>query len=334
MKRGLVLAADDSTDVYTARLDRLRARLREAGADAALVYGDVYRSDDIAYLTNLCIYWNEGTIAVPLDGPPALLAKLSARVHTWMRRTSVLEDLRASQKLPELIADYLREISASTVALVDRTWWPSDLVDGIAGAATGVTLIDLPDGVRDTRPAPDPAELADLQQAGALVGRALEAARAADAGDDGHGPLAAIEQAARGGGARDVLAAVTDEVERTQLQVTVQYGNAWASAARVAPEPPAQLRDAQERALAGVAAGITSDDLARAVPGAEARVVDHRDLATAGDYRSAQDGAVPLTAGAVVCIAVSVDGLTLADTVRITTEGAVSLTEAHAEVDA
>lgn len=83
MKRGLVVLDHDELpeEEWRRRIDRTRAVLREQGVDLALVYGDVFRSDDIAYLTNLCIYWNEGMLAVPADGEPALLTKLSPRVQ-------------------------------------------------------------------------------------------------------------------------------------------------------------------------------------------------------------------------------------------------------------
>ena len=70
MKRGLVATEVPETTraACAARVQRLRARLREAGCDAALIYGDVSRSDDIYYLANLCLYWNEGVLVVPARG--------------------------------------------------------------------------------------------------------------------------------------------------------------------------------------------------------------------------------------------------------------------------
>jgi hypothetical protein len=316
VKRGLVAAADGSRPVYEARLERLRERLREVGADVGLVYGDVYRSDDIAHLTNVCIYWNEGTIAVPVDGEPAFLAKISARVHTWMRRTSVLEDLRASQKLPELIAGYLEDSGARTVAFVDRAWWPGELVDGVAAAAAEVTFLDLPDAVRAARLAPDDRDLADLKRAGAIVAAGRRTADDAGEAATPTARLAAIERSARGAGARDVLAACRPLAPgTTQVEVTTQYANVWARAARVLGVTDPQLADAFAAARGALRAGVSVAELG------DAAVVHHCDLGTAGDYRPAGDATEPLPAGAVVCLEVVRGDQRLADTLHLTADG-------------
>jgi hypothetical protein len=333
VKRGLVAAADGSRPVYAARQDRLRGRLRAAGADVGLVYGDVYRSDDIAHLTNVCIYWNEGTIAVPVDGETAFLAKISARVHTWMRRTSVLEDLRASQKLPELIASYLDESGARTVAIVDREWWPSELVDGIAQAAGEVRLIDLPGAIRDTRLVPDHQDVVDLQTAGAIVAGALQSAAGAAGGPTDR--LAAIERSARDAGARDVLAACRPlAAGATQVELTVQYANVWARAARVLPDPDPELAAAFAQARDALGSAVSGADLARLTARAEVGLVHHCDLGSGGDYRPAQDAADPPGQGAVVSLEVATGAGRLADTFHLGTAGAVALTGTGAQVTA
>jgi hypothetical protein len=103
VKRGLV---EPPRADHAGRVRALQERLRAAGAQLGLVYGDVSRSDDIEYLTGLCIYWNEGVVGVPADGEPALLSKLSKRVHPWMRATSTLTDLRSGRDLAALIAGF------------------------------------------------------------------------------------------------------------------------------------------------------------------------------------------------------------------------------------
>ena len=82
MKRGLVLfdPAEIPAAEWRARVAAVQRELAASGTDVALIYGDVSRSDDIAYLTNLCVYWNEGVLAVPAHGEPAFLTKLSPRV--------------------------------------------------------------------------------------------------------------------------------------------------------------------------------------------------------------------------------------------------------------
>ena len=105
MKRGLVVR--DRSEIADAewdgRIDSVQSVMADQGLDFVLVYGDVFRSDDIGYLTNLCIYWNEGVVAVPAHGSPLLLTKLSQRVHSWMRATSTMTDLRSGKTFGELV---------------------------------------------------------------------------------------------------------------------------------------------------------------------------------------------------------------------------------------
>lgn len=331
MKRGLVAAAGEQAPAYAARLERLGDRVREASAVAALVYGDVYRSDDIAHLTNLCIYWNEGVLAVPADGPPAFLAKLSARVHPWMKRTSVLTDLRASQKLPELIAAYVDELGPGPVAFVDEDWWPAELVSGIRAAAPARTMVTLPDAVRDGRLVPDARDLADLRRAGEIVAAGLSAAQAA--GAEANARIAALELAARGAGARDVIAH-TRVVDggALALELTVQFANVWASAARTLGGRNLTA-GALDASRADLVPGASPGDVARAAGDAEVSVVHHCDLGTGGEYRPPADAGRALEEGAVVAVTARSRDAVVGDTYLVSRAGATPLTAA-AEVTA
>lgn len=333
MKRGLVEAAGEDRGTYEARLERLRERLRGAGVSIALIYGDVYRSDDIAHLTNLCIYWNEGVVAVPADGPPAFLAKLSKRVHPWMQRTSIFTDLRASQKLPQLIGEYLAESAPGAIALVDRAWWPADLADGVAAAAPERTFVDLPDAVRDARIVLDELDRSDLERAGGLVAAGLEAA--ATAGGSPEERVAALELAARGAGARDVLASCRETADGTAIECSVQFANVWARGARV-ERGAAALRDALDAAAGALRAGATVAAL-QAAAGADVatRLISHTDLASGGDLRPAADAsAEPLPDGSAVVVEVRLGDRVLADTYVVSGEGATPITRTPAEVAA
>jgi Creatinase/Prolidase N-terminal domain len=333
VKRGLVEAAAPHRDVYEARLERLREYLRAAGAQVALIYGDVYRSDDIAHLTNLAIYWNEGVVAVPVDGPPVFLAKLSKRVHPWMERTSILTDLRASQKLPELIGSYFEELAPGTVGFIDRAWWPADLVDGVTAAAPGRDFVDLPDAVRRERLVPDELDRADLERAGSLVAAGLAAAAAAATGDVAD-QLAALELAARGGGARDVLASCRESAAGVQVDCTVQFANVWARGARVEGDRSG-LQDALEAGAEALHAGARLADVQAVLgPDVSVSIVSHCDLATGGDLRGLADAAEPLPESATVTLAVAAGGATVADTYVVRSDGATPITQQTTEVTA
>jgi hypothetical protein len=266
VKRGLV---EPSRADHAGRVRALQERLRAAGAQLGLVYGDVSRSDDIEYLTGLCIYWNEGVVGVPADGDPALLSKLSKRVHPWMRTTSTLTDLRSGRDLAALIADFAG--GADRIALVDRGLWPAPLVRELQDACAPAELVDLPDAVRAARLAPAEEELPALRELGARLGAVLDEAGTLP----GRDALALVERRLRGAGALDVVG-VRDEAAdgSVTLDVRVQQHGRWLRAARCAGGPDAARASA---ALAAAQAhggtpdgGLTWTSHADLAPGAPA----------------------------------------------------------------
>jgi hypothetical protein len=312
MKRGLVVA---DTAERAERVAALQASLRRAGLAAALVYGDVSRSDDIAYLTNLCIYWNEGVLAVPAEGEPAFITRLSKRVQPWMRATSTLTDIRSGPDVAGGIAGFVRSLpgaggsagalrepagavaaanaaGALRVGLVDAGWWPAMLLAEIERAVPEADLVPLDYGVRELRLVPSPYELAVLREAGAALSAAIDAALAAP-----H-PLAALERAARRAGFTDVLARTGDG----WIDATGQYRTLWIRAARAT--------DASLALRLTTAAGGLRDGARPPV-----RCISHADLATDGDHRLGE--AEPLRAGEVVTLLVD-DGGVAAETYVVT----------------
>jgi hypothetical protein len=288
MKRGLVVA---DTAERAERVAALQALLRRAGLAAALVYGDVSRSDDIAYLTNLCIYWNEGVLAVPAEGTPAFITRLSKRVQPWMRATSTLTDIRSGPDVAGGIAAFVGPERAR-VGIVDVGWWPAMLLAEIERALPEAELMPLDDGVRELRLVPSPRELTVLREAGAALSAAIDAALAAP-----H-PLAALERAARRAGFTDVLARTGDG----WIDATGQYRMLWIRAARAT--------DGSLAARMAAAAGELRAGVRPAV-----RCISHADLATGGDHREGEP--VP-RAGEVVTLLVEDGGAVAAETYRVT----------------
>lgn len=345
MKRGLVVL--DPAEVPTAewddRLAAVRADLAAEGADVGLVYGDTYSSDDIAYLTNLCIYWNEGMMAVRPDGPPVLLTKLSPRVFPWMRLTSRAEDIRSGRRFGALVAGLLEESEPGTVGLVGAARWPAAVVEEVTAALPGWTVCPLGPLIRDRRAVPSRAEEALLRTACTALGTA--AAAAARPGLTAAGRVSELERRLRGAGFLDVRAAVTAAPDGTEsVLVTGQYRTVWAHVARLPAGPSRPAVTAVLDAAVGAAtAGATASGLAAAAQPAAAglpagahvdvRWIDQADLATSGEFAR---GEARLRAGAVGAVAVEVllaDGgfLTAAETVRIGENGAERLTAADSE---
>jgi hypothetical protein len=312
VKRGLVRLdpAELTADELARRTGALQKRLRAAGVVAALLYGDVSRSGDIAYLTNLCVYWNEGVLLVPAVGEPAFLSKLSARVHTWMRATSSVRDLASGPDLARLIGEHVAGLGPGPVGVVDRAWWPGPLLDEVTPRLRGRGLRDLGSLVRAERLRPAAPELALLRRAAAVAEAALDAA--AEPGLPRPERLARAELAARGAGATDLLVDCdAGPGGALALQVCAQLLGCWGLAARTAPEPPA-LGAAWRAATERLRAGATRSDLHE--PGWDVDVLPHPDLETRGDHRLPEQLHAPVRAGEVAALRVSAPGMVAART--------------------
>jgi Xaa-Pro aminopeptidase len=346
MKRGLVLfdPAEIPADEWRGRVAAVQRELAASGIDVALIYGDVSRSDDIAYLTNLCVYWNEGILAVPAHGDPVFLTKLSPRVHPWMRLISTVTEIRSGRSFAELVAAFLGPGDGGTVGLVEAELWPAAVSAQIRQALGGWTVRPLAGLVSELRQIPSPAEVALLSRAAAsLADTATEAV--APGLSDGE-RVAVAERRLRGDGFLDVLA---DPVRSgdgvTSVRITAQYRYLWLQASRVAAATgavawPDSLREAIAAAMTAVAPGATAADLDRAAAPAldrlpagstsQVRWLHHADLATNGEYAD-YPADRPIPAGSVVIVDIDVrfaDGThaAVAETVLAAADGPLGLT--------
>ncbi|GAA2105506.1 aminopeptidase P family N-terminal domain-containing protein [Actinomadura alba] len=346
MKRGLVVLdhAEIPEDERAGRVAALQRRLPADGVDVALVYGDVYRSDDVGYLTNLCIYWNEGIVAVPATGDPVFLTKLSPRVHTWMRRTSNVEDLRSGKSFGPLVKELLAGREPGVVGLVEGRLWPATIVADLTAALPGWELRPLGGLVREQRLVPSEHELALLRDGAALMARATAQVTPP-------GPatawVSAAERELRGGGYAEVLvdtATTRDGV--ASIEITGQYRYGWLRAARVVagtdgPAWASALDTALRAAIGAARDGAPETDLSAAARPALAGLPDgsvhdvawtnQADLATNGDFER-HAGDMRLALGAVGAITIDValpDGgrAVVADTVLVGEESAECLTK-------
>jgi Xaa-Pro aminopeptidase len=345
MKRGLVVLdpAEIPEQEWRERVTALQRRLAADGIDVGLVYGDVSRSDDIAYLTNLCIYWNEGILAVPADGEPVFLTKLSPRVFPWMRLVSTLTEIRSGRNFGELAAKQFGAGAGGTVALLDGGLWPASVAEELRDALAGWEVVEAGALAREPRLVPTDHELALLRR-----GAGLLAATVADASGDGlraSARIAAAERGLRGAGFLDVFATATDAPDGvTSLQVTGQYRYLWLHASRLADDGqaawPAALRQAADAAVAAARAGVSAAQLTEAArPALDAlpagattgvRWVHQADMATGGEYAS-YPADLPLPPGSAVVITVAAafrDGrhAAVADTVLVGPDGAERIT--------
>src|SRR5580704_1717408 len=95
MRRGLISRSPVELPdaVFDARLDRVRAAMREAHYDALIVYTNNTRPAGVSWLAGFVPYWSEALLVVPRDGAPYLVAALSFRVKTWIERVSRLGEV-------------------------------------------------------------------------------------------------------------------------------------------------------------------------------------------------------------------------------------------------
>ena len=351
MKRGLVVRdpAEIPEREWRERVTALRRRLSAMRIDVALIYGDVSRSDDIAYLTNLCVYWNEGILAVPADGEPVFLTKLSPRVHPWMRLVSTVTEIHSGRNFGELTAKLLGPGDGGTVALLDGGLWPESVAAEIRDSLPGWNVREAGDLVREPRLVPSDHELALLRRGAGPFSHAL-----ADAAADrlpANARIAAIERGLRGAGFLDVFAVAEDAPDGvTSLQVTGQYRYLWLHASRLVDGGqaawPGALRRAIDAAVAAARTGVSAARLAEAArsaldglpvgAAADVRWVHQADMATHGEYAS-YPADLPIPPGSAVVITVDTafgDGrhAAVAETVLVGADRAECLTGGHPEV--
>ncbi len=348
MKRGLVVLnpSEVAPEEYAARVRRFQQVLRASGCGLGLVYGDVSRFGDIGYLTNLCLYWNEGILAVPVEGEPAFLTKLSPRVHPWMRATSTVSDLRSGADLARLAADVAGASPEGSVGLVEEAWWPAPLVEAIRAEIGDRRVCDLGPAIRQLRRHPSEAERALLRHSAELAAAAVEAA--AFASGDSAERVAAAERAVRRAGARDVRV-WCDPIpgEGVTVEAFVEWRGYWTHTARtVLPdgarpgtgalfaqayrEAEKALRPGARRSQVQEAVGAFLADRSREVRWS-VDLVEHVDLETLGEHRTPEIREMPLFPGAVVSLALRVQGpggfrWVAADTYEVRAGGAERLT--------
>lgn len=350
MKRGLVLfdPQEISASELVERTTRLQRSMQHQGVTAAFIYGDVYHSGDITYLSNLCIYWNEGVLAVPATGDPALLSKLSSRVHPWMRSISNLKDLRSGANLGDLASEYLKASSPGIVGLVEMDWWPAYVVDDLQAKLPGWELRDLGSIVQQERRHPSESELKLLRKSAEISAKAVEI------GLDGTmtNPERAgrAELSARMAGVEDVLVFCHPATEHADtVEVIAEYRGYWTLASRVvfkgSPEWAPKLRQAYGAAEQRLRPGVDVAQLRMAAGAAlngsaipwRIDLIHHTDLETGGDYRLPGEEAKPVHAGSVVGLRLEfafADGThaVMADTFEIRDDGARRLTKALPQV--
>jgi hypothetical protein len=173
MKRGLIHwdLEELPRAELAARLVSVHTVMRAYGIDALVMYADVWRCNDVRYLSNYMPYWNRALAVVPQGEEPVLLCSLSPRVYPWIRSVTVHETILASPQLPVALFKLCTERKWRAVGVCDLEGLPYDLYTQLL--TDQIEVIDIPRSA--IRPAPTEVEVTLHAHAAHLARAALVA---------------------------------------------------------------------------------------------------------------------------------------------------------------
>ena len=243
MKRGLISwnRSELPAEALDARLTALHRRMAAFDVSAAVVYTDVWRSNDVRYLSNFMPYWNRAFAVVPKWEKPILLCSLSPRVYPWIKSVTTHETILASPSLPAQLARLCTERGWSKIGVVDVTALPNDLYTQLA--AEKFAIVDLPRSA--LRPAPAPSEVAMHKRAAQLVRNVLDEVLTREAiGLSDYEFAGRLERKLRRAGAEDLVLLICDGTTvplpasgkaiaaGSSVNVSLEYNGHWAKLSR------------------------------------------------------------------------------------------------------
>jgi hypothetical protein len=267
MRRGLIArsAVELPDAVLDARLDRVRAAMRQAQLDALVLYTNNTRPAAVSWLVGFVPYWSEALLVVPREAAPYLVAALTFRVKTWIERVSrigeVLHNPRVGLKAAQQLASVKKN---AAVGVVDFDGLPAGIADDLREGGAELTLSDASSLFAGLRSSADPTEIALATKAAKIGHRALAQAQ----GDSLNAMIAGVERQARLLGAEEIYIAAAPDLARDArliriegerelgknfaLRATVAYKGTWVRLVRTFCEP-AIAREAAARFSQAVA---------------------------------------------------------------------------------
>jgi len=267
MKRGLIHwdRNELSPSTFEARLEGLNQLCATFDVPALVVYSDVWRSNDVRFVSNYMPYWNRALTVVPRGERPILLCSLSPRVYPWIKSVTVHETILPSPSLPVQLTKLCAEKGWRRVGMVDALGLPNDLYAQLQTDA--LALVDIPHGV--FRPAVTESEIAMHRRGAVLAREILDAQLRRSANGLNDYQLAGrLEQGLRRAGAEDLvllmahgrsvpLPAGGHRVgESTSVTVAFEYNGHWVKVSRnvagvITSLPPAADLESHVESLSG-----------------------------------------------------------------------------------
>src|SRR6202042_1136768 len=128
MKRGLISWDKDELPpaAFAGRLAALYGHMADCNVPAMGAFSDVWRSNDVRYISNYMPYWNRALTVVAAGEKPILLCALSPRVYPWIRTVTVHETILPSPSLPGQLVKLCAEKGWSKVGMLDHAGLPND----------------------------------------------------------------------------------------------------------------------------------------------------------------------------------------------------------------
>jgi hypothetical protein len=208
MKRGLI-GWDKALlpeAVFTERLAALDQHMADFDVPALVVYTDVWRSNDVRFVSNYMPYWNRAFAVVPRGEKPILLCALSPRVYPWIKSVTIHEVIVASPSLPKQLMKLCGERGWSKVGLFDHQGLPEDLHAQLAAEA--LTIVDMPRKV--LRPGTTESEVT-MHRAAAVATRSVlvETLAAGALGITDYELTSRLERQFRRAGAEDLVVLIS-----------------------------------------------------------------------------------------------------------------------------
>ena len=243
MKRGFI-GWDPQQLPRAALEDRLAAlpgQLAHLGVQALVAFTDVWRSNDVRYLSNYMPYWNRALTVVAPGEKPILLCALSPRVYPWIRSVTLHETILPSPNLVAQLVKLCSERGWTRIGVLDHAGLPHDLFAQLA--AEKLEIVDVPR--RLVRPEASESELAMHRRAARLARTVLEAELADGAvGLTDRELTGRLERELRRAGAEDLFVLVSNGCTppvpasgkifdaSSSATVALEYGGHWVKLSR------------------------------------------------------------------------------------------------------
>jgi hypothetical protein len=212
MRRGLLSWSkiEIPRTVFDMRIAQTQAAMAPDGIEVLLAYTNHTRPAAVSWLTGFVPYWSECLLFLPRDGRPTLAAALSKRVHEWIAQTSWIEGIVGAPRLGREIAKLCVPNYAGTrIGVLEYDALPTQIADDLTeGGVTG--LIDATALLDRVRTVADGTEIALATHAAQIARDALT--KLPERPGDITGAVAAVEGAARWGGAEEVYVAVATDL--------------------------------------------------------------------------------------------------------------------------